>query len=91
LVRTGRLVQFGRRYFIVPAQSSVVLAGGARLEVVGRAVATGRLYHKQDRAIATTIREWLKAHEAGTVTERVEELQEQVAALRQRKGLKAVK
>ena len=61
------------------------------LEVVGRAVATGRLSHNHGRTIATTIREWLKAHEAGKVAERVEELREQVAVLRQRKGLKAVK
>ena len=31
---------------------------------------------------------WLKAHEAGRVAERVEELREQVSALKKRKGLK---
>ena len=61
------------------------------LEVVGRAVAEGKLSHNQGRTVATTVREWLKAHEAGKVAERVEELREQVAALRERHRLKALK
>ena len=52
------------------------------LEVIGRAVATGRLSHNQGRTIATTVREWLKAHEAGKVSQKIEELSEAVAKLR---------
>ena len=52
------------------------------LEVVGRAVATGRLSHNQGRTIATTVREWLKAHEAGKVSRKIEDLSEAVAKLR---------
>ena len=51
------------------------------LEVIGRAVATGRLSHHQGRTIATTVREWLKAHEAGKVREQVERLEKQLRAI----------
>jgi hypothetical protein len=60
------------------------------LETIGRTVAEGRLRNQDADAATRAVREWLKAHEAGKVAERVEELQEQVAALKKRPGLKAV-
>ena len=51
-------------------------------EVVGRAVAERRLTHSEGRAVASLIREFLKAHSDGKVTRRIEELGEAVAKLR---------
>lgn len=52
------------------------------LEVIGRAVATKRLSHNEGKALARVIREYLRAHESGAMEERVEDLQEKVAALK---------
>ena len=52
--------------------------------------ATGRLANRDGQVVVQAVREWLKAHEAGRVAERVEELREQVAALKKREGMKAV-
>ncbi len=60
------------------------------LETLGRAVAEGRLRNQDADAATRAVREWLKALEAGKVTEHVEELREQVAALKKRQGMKAV-
>lgn len=60
------------------------------LEAVGRGVATGRLTHNQGRTIAGVVREWLRAREAGEVAERIEAMEEKVAAL-QRGNLEAVR
>lgn len=51
-------------------------------EVVGRAVATGRLSHHEGKAVVRAVREFLRSHEAGEYTERVEELEEKVAAIK---------
>ena len=52
------------------------------LEVVGRAVATGRLGHAEGRTVVSGVREWLRAHEAGHVAERLEELAGRLEQLR---------
>lgn len=52
------------------------------LEAVGRAVATGELSHNAGKAVARLVREFLRAREAGTVAEEIEELRDKVAALR---------
>ena len=52
------------------------------LETVARAVATGRLTHNEGRTIARLVREWLRAREAGAVEERMETLEERLAALK---------
>jgi len=53
-----------------------------RLDFVGQAVGMGRLTHAQGRTIAMATREWLRAHEAGRMADRVETLREQVEALK---------
>ena len=50
------------------------------LEIVARAVATGRLAHNEGKAIARLVREWLRARDAGEVEDRVEALEEKIAA-----------
>lgn len=60
------------------------------LERIGRAVATGRLRNRDGDVTVRAVREWLRAHEAGKVTEQVQKLGEQVATLKKRSGLKAV-
>ncbi len=52
------------------------------LEEVGRAVSTGRLGHQEGRAIVGAVQQWLKAHEAGHVAERLEELAGRLDELR---------
>lgn len=52
------------------------------LEVVARAVATGRLAHNEGKAIARLVREWLRARDAGEVEARVEALEQKIAAAR---------
>ncbi len=51
-------------------------------EIVGRAVAERRLTHSEGRAVASLIREFLKAHSDGKVTRKIEDLGEAVARLR---------
>ena len=52
------------------------------LEALGRAVATNELGHHEATAVTRTLREWLRAHEAGAVSERVERLRRQLDELR---------
>jgi len=52
------------------------------LEVIGRAVAEGSLSHNAGRTLAGIVREWLRANEAGEYHDRVEALEEKIAALR---------
>lgn len=52
------------------------------LEAVGRAVATGELSHNAGKAVARLVREFLRARDAGAVTEEIEELREVVAEIR---------
>ncbi len=51
-------------------------------EIVGRAVSQKRLTHSEGRAVASLIREFLKAHSDGKVTRRIKELGEAVSKLR---------
>lgn len=46
------------------------------LENVGRAIATGRLSSAEGNAVKSTVREWLRAREAGEQQERIEALEE---------------
>lgn len=52
------------------------------LEAVGRAVATGRLGHNEGRTVVKAVREFLRAHEAGAVSERLESLLDALAEWR---------
>lgn len=52
------------------------------LEAIGRAVATKRLTHAEGKALARIIREYLRAHADGAVSDKVEELQRKVSALK---------
>ena len=61
------------------------------LRIVGQAVAEGQLRSRDGDATTRAVREWLRAHEAGVVTDRVEELREQVSELKQKKNLRAVR
>lgn len=60
------------------------------LEAIGRAVATGRLGHNEAKAATGAIREWLRAHEAGAMSERVESLRKQLDRLRSSKAVRVV-
>lgn len=51
-------------------------------DVVGRAVVTGRLSHNQGKAALRAVREWRESHEAGRVSERLDELTEALAEWR---------
>lgn len=53
------------------------------LEIVGRAVAEGRLPHRNGDAVVRAVRAFLAAHEAGEVADSIAELQ---AAVRKLKG-----
>lgn len=53
------------------------------LEAVGRAVATGRLGHNEGRTVVRAVREFLRAHEAGEVTERLDALMDALARWRE--------
>lgn len=52
------------------------------LEVVIRAVATGRLGHNEGRTIVRGVREFLRAHEKGQVSERLDDLLDALAEWR---------
>jgi hypothetical protein len=52
------------------------------LEVVGRAVASGRLGHHEGRTITGAVREWLKARDVGEHADRLEELEAKLRAFR---------
>jgi site-specific recombinase len=53
------------------------------LEAVVRAVATGKLGHNEGKAVVRGIREWLRAHEAGAVTDRLDALLDALAEWRE--------
>jgi len=61
------------------------------LETVGRAVALGRLPHRDGQVVVQAVRQWLTAHQAGAVSAELAKLGEQVAALRDGGKLKALK
>lgn len=52
------------------------------LENVGRAIATGRLSSAEGNAVKSTVREWLRAREAGEMQDRIEELEEKLEKAR---------
>lgn len=52
------------------------------LDTVGRAVGTGRLSAAEGNAIRGCVRDWVAAHEAGEVTDRVHRLEEAFAEYR---------
>ena len=60
------------------------------LERIGRAVATGVLSASKGQVATSTVRAWLQAHEAGAVTDRLEELRATVAELKGEKKLRSV-
>lgn len=51
------------------------------LEVLGRAVATGRIERDEADPAIRAVREWVQAHEGGLVGEKLEVLQEKVEEL----------
>jgi len=61
------------------------------LERIGRAVATGVLPASKGQVATSAVRAWLQAHEAGAVTDRLEELRTTVADLKGEKNLRRVK
>ncbi len=61
------------------------------LDIVAHAAAEGRLPQRQADATTRAVREWLRAYEAGAVTDRLEELRATVAELKGDKRLRQVK
>ncbi len=61
------------------------------LDIVAHAAAEGRLPQRQADATTRAVREWLRAYEAGAVTDRLEELKATVAELKGEKKLRSVK
>ena len=61
------------------------------LRIIGRAVAEGRLRSRDGDATTRAVREWLRAYEAGAVTDRLEELRTHVEELKNEKKLRRVK
>ncbi len=61
------------------------------LRIIGRAVAEGRLRSRDGDATTRAVREWLRAYDAGVVTDRVEELRAEMAKLKGERKLKRVK
>ena len=60
------------------------------LDIVAHAAAEGRLPQRQADATTRAIREWLRAHEAGVVSDRLEDLKATVAELKGEKKLRRV-
>lgn len=52
-------------------------------DVVGRAVVTGRIGHNEGKAALRAVREWRESHEAGQVSERLENLMDALAEWRE--------
>ncbi len=61
------------------------------LDIVAHAAAEGRLPQRQADATTRAIREWLRAWDAGTVADRLEELRGEIDKLRGAKKLKRLK
>lgn len=60
------------------------------LDLILRAVLSGRITHSQARSAVRAVEAWMKAREQGEEAERLEELEEKVAALK-RGDLEVVK
>ena len=50
------------------------------LDVVGRAVATGRLGHREGATVVRAVEAFLRAHEAGSMSDEIERLTAAIAA-----------
>ena len=61
------------------------------LDIVAHAAAEGRLPQRQADATTRAVREWLRAYDAGVVTDRVEELRAEMAKLKGDRKLRRVK
>ena len=61
------------------------------LDIVAHAAAEGRLPQRQADATTRAVREWLRAYDAGVVTDRVEELRAELAKLKGDRKLRRVK
>ena len=57
-------------------------AAASWLEIIGRSVATGRLSNRDGDAVTRAVREWLKAHDAGEVSDQVNTLRSQLQEVR---------
>ena len=60
-------------------------AASVWLETLGRAVATGQLANRDGDTAVRAVREWLRAWEVGEQAQKLEELREQVTALKKRR------
>lgn len=49
-------------------------AAAALPKIIGTAVATGRLSNRGSDAVGQAVREWLKAHDAGDVSDQIDPL-----------------
>ncbi len=58
-------------------------AAASWLEIIGRSVATGRLSNRDGDAVTRAVREWLKAHDAGEVSDQVNTLRSQLGEIKQ--------
>ena len=74
-----------------PSRHAGVVRTKSVLEAIGRAVACGRLANRDAVAATKAVREWFRAHEAGTVTEQVTELRQKVEELKKGAQLEVVK
>ena len=61
------------------------------LDIIAHAAAEGRLPQRQADATTRAVREWLRAYDAGVVTDRVEELRAEMAKLKGDRKLRRVK
>lgn len=52
-------------------------------DTVGRAVVTGRLSHNEGKAALRAVREWRESHDAGAVSDRLEELMDALSEWRE--------
>lgn len=63
----------------------------AWLEIVGRAVTTGRLETNAANAAIRAIREWVQAHQGEVYDEKLKEIEEQLAAIQQAQGERSLR
>ena len=57
------------------------------LDRVGRAIATGKLGHREGTAVVRAVEAFLRAHDAGAVADELAELRGQIAAIRKPRAL----
>ena len=61
------------------------------LKRIAMAVLAGKITHHQANAAAKALKTWLQAHDAGAVTDRLEEFRDIVAELNGERKLRSVK